>query len=177
MTRAQRLHRWQLTLAVPLLLGSWPLLAEDDELLDRTPQDCLVLASVDRTHVLDDQTILFYMRGDRAYRNYLPRKCLGLERQDRFMYETRGGRLCSIDTITVLEQWGARLERGMTCRLGEFHPLSPEDIEDLENLEDIDTGRGDRPSRDAIEVHPVELPPAGHEVEGDAAPAPAEGAE
>jgi hypothetical protein len=144
----------------------------------------LTLANVDRTHVLDDQTILFYMRGDRAYRNYLPRKCPGLEREDRFMYETRGGRLCSIDTITVLEQWGARLERGQTCGLGEFHPLSPEEIEDLENLEalaDIDAGRGWRRNRDAepasrnaIEAQPVELPAAGKKAEGDTAPAPAD---
>jgi hypothetical protein len=184
MTRSQRLHRWPLIWAIPLLLGSWPVVAQDDEPLDRTPQDCLSLASVDSTRALDDQTILFYMRGGRAYRNYLPRKCPGLERENRFMYESRGGRLCSIDTVTVLEQWGGRLERGQTCGLGEFHPLSREETEELENLADLadgDTGRGwrrnrnaERPSRDAIEAQPAELPVPAKEAEGDSATAPAD---
>jgi hypothetical protein len=103
--------------------------------------------------VLDDRTILFYMRGKRAYRNYLPRKCPGLEREERFMYETRSNRLCSVDTITVLEQWNARLTPGFSCRLGEFHPLTREEVEDLERIDK----RGG-PGPDAIEAHPVELP-------------------
>jgi hypothetical protein len=170
MTRSQRLHRGLLTLGLPLCLGSGPLLAQDDEPFDRTPQDCLVTSSIDRTHVLDDQTILFYMRNDRVFRNYLPRKCPGLARQDRFMYETRGSRLCSIDTITVLEQWGGRLEPGFTCRLGDFHPVSPEEVEDIELSEE------DRPGRDPIEANPVELPVEAA-VEAETAPSPGAAAE
>ena len=158
MTRSQRLLRGLLTLALPLGLGAGPLFAQDakvDEPFDRTPQNCVALVSIDRTHVIDDQTILFYMRNDDVFRNYMPRKCPGLERQDRFMYETRSSRLCDIDMITVLEQWGTRLEPGFTCRLGDFHPLSPEEIADFEagGKDGDDTiGRG------AIEATPVELP-------------------
>jgi len=143
---------------LPLGLGAGPLFAQDakvDEPFDRTPQNCVALVSIDRTHVIDDQTILFYMRNDDVFRNYMPRKCPGLERQDRFMYETRSSRLCDIDMITVLEQWGTRLEPGFTCRLGDFHPLSPEEIEDLEARRksgDDTLGRG------AIEASPAELP-------------------
>jgi hypothetical protein len=158
----KHLHRWLAGLAVglPLLCAS----AQDDEPLDRTPQDCLSVSNIDKTKVLDDQTILFYMRGKRAFRNYLPRKCPGLDREERFMYETRSNRLCSVDTITVLEQWNSRLQPGFSCRLGEFHPLTREEVEDLERIDKLG------PQPDAIESHPVELPP--QNAADDAAAAP-----
>jgi hypothetical protein len=160
MTNAQRLalFGW----VAPLSLGfAGPASAQDDEPFDRTPEHCLSLARVDRTRVLDDQTILFYMRGDRVYRNFLARKCPGLAEQNRFSYESRTGRLCNVDTVTVLEQWAGRLEAGFTCRLGDFHPISPEEIEDLEAL------RSGSKTRETIEVQPVELP------DRETAPAPA----
>ena len=149
------------------MLGTAPSFAQDEEPLDRTPQDCLAVATIDRTKVIDDQTILFYMRGKKVYRNYLPRNCPNLASEDRFMYETHSSRLCSVDTITVLEQWGAGFQRGFTCKLGEFQPLSAEEAQDLERERRY--GRG----RDLIETKPVELPP---DDDGEtAAPAPAGG--
>src|SRR5690606_9784305 len=90
--------------------------------------------------------------GKAVYRNYLPQRCPGLAHNDRFSYEVTGGRLCSTDTVTVLEQWAGRLEPGFTCRLGEFHPTSPEEIEELEALLD------GRKRRETVEATPVELP-------------------
>jgi hypothetical protein len=71
------------------------------------------------------------------------------------MYKTTTSRLCSIDTITVLEQFSSRLDPGFTCRLGEFQPITPEELEDLTIDDD-----GRRPSRNAIEVERVDLPRA-----------------
>jgi hypothetical protein len=119
------------------------------------------LTRIDSTRVLDDQTILFYLRDDRVYRNYLPRKCPGLSQQNRFSYESHTGQLCNVDAVTVLEQWAGRLEPGFTCRLGAFHPISPEEIEDLEAL------HSGAKTRETIDVQPVELPDA------EAEPAPA----
>jgi hypothetical protein len=128
--------------------------------------------SIARTDILDDQTIIFYMRGKNvAYRNYLPNKCPGLKRADRFSYQVTAGRLCNIDLITVLEI-GLRVdreipggfERGFTCRLGDFHPLSPEDIESLK----IEKEGGARP--DSVKAKPAEVPPA---ESGDAPTPPA----
>lgn len=161
MTNAQRLALFGWVAALPLGFGAGPASAEDDEPFDRTPESCLSLTRVDRTRVVDDQTILFYMRDDRVYRNFLPRKCPGLAQQNRFSYESRTGQLCNVDTVTVLEQWAGRLEAGFTCRLGDFHPISPEEIEDLEALR-----RGSK-TRETIEVQPVELP----DREADRAPA------
>jgi hypothetical protein len=134
---------------------------EDD--LDRTPRDCVVVSRIERTEVLDDRTVLFHLRGRReAYRNYLPRRCPGLERNDRFMYQVTGNRLCSVDTITVLEQFAGSPQRGFTCRLGLFHPITREEIEELKLLREGGDG--------AIESRPVELPPEDGDAEEEEAP-------
>jgi hypothetical protein len=150
MTRATtagfRLSFWTLPVFVPLALG-----AQEDGAFDRTPRDCIVVSSIDETDALDDQNLIFRMRGNRVFRNHLPRRCPGLERENRIAYQTRGGRLCSIDTITVLEQQGVGFRNGFTCRLGEFVPMSPDEIEEFELRED---GRG---TQGAIESRSVDL--------------------
>jgi hypothetical protein len=163
MTRALPFRCKLVACLVPLLTASAITAQEDDEeAFDRTPQDCIRTASIDSTDAVDDQNLIFRMDGRAVYRNHLPRKCPGLERENRFSYETRSGRLCSIDTITVLEQFGVGFRPGFTCRLGEFVPLSPEEIEDLEVREE-----GGRPRQSVIEAKPVELE----------SPAPADAAE
>ena len=158
MTRATmsgfRLATWALPVLLPLALGG-----QEDGAFDRTPRDCIVVSTIDATEAVDDQNLIFRMRGNRAYRNHLPRRCPGLERENRFSYQTRGGRLCSIDTITVLEQVGVGFRNGFTCRLGEFVPLSPEEIEDFELREE---GRG---TQGAIESRSVELDEADEDAE------------
>ncbi|MEO8466116.1 MAG: hypothetical protein ABI640_12300 [Gammaproteobacteria bacterium] len=150
-----------------LLAGSAATYADEDSAFNRTPRDCVITQSIARTDILDDQTIIFYMRGKNvAYRNYLPKKCPGLKRWDRFGYHVTAGRLCSIDTITVLENAavGVGFGNGFTCRLGDFHPLSPEDIASLKIEKE---GGGVRP--DAVKATPAEVPPAANG-DGDAAP-------
>ncbi|HEY8518708.1 MAG TPA: DUF6491 family protein [Gammaproteobacteria bacterium] len=140
---------------------------EDVEPLDRTPQECLTVSRIDRTEVFDDRTIVFHLRGREAYRNYLPRRCPGLDRSRRFMYQVTSNRLCDIDTITVLEQFGTRLERGFTCPLGQFHPISQEEIEELRLIRDQEAA-GD------VQVEPAELP---EDAEDAAAPPTDDGQE
>jgi hypothetical protein len=115
-----------------LLAASAALGQEDEGAFDRTPRDCLIVSQIDGTEAVDDQTIIFRMRGNRVYRNTLPRACPGLLRENRIAYETRSSQLCSIDMITVLEDFGVGLRPGFTCRLGEFVPMSPADVEELE---------------------------------------------
>ncbi len=165
MTRSTRLMRCVSALALPALLYVWPALGADDDeaAFDRTPRDCLSTMTIDRTDVLDDQTIVFYMRGRKAYRNYLPNKCPGLAKSGKFMYRVHAARLCDVDLITVLEQWGVGLQPGFTCKLGEFHPLSPAEIASLK----VEKDRSTRPGR-GIKEEPVE--PAAPEPDS---PAPA----
>jgi Family of unknown function (DUF6491) len=154
--------RWTAGL-LPLLAGASALGQEgDDAPFDRTPQDCVIVSTIRQTDAIDDQNIIFRMRGNRVYRNHLPRTCPGLARENRIAYRTSTSRLCSIDMITVLEQFGVELRPGFTCRLGEFVPLSPAEVEELEAREDGRAGQS------SIEASSIELPQ-----EGD--PAAAEG--
>jgi hypothetical protein len=152
--------------SLPLAAGAAAMLStggalgqDGDETFDRTPQRCIIVSSIDQTEAVDDQTIIFHMRGRAVFRNQLPRECPGLERENRIAYETRTSRLCSSDTITVLEDAGVGgfdrlggLRRGFTCRLGEFMPMSPADVEELELRQE---GRGEQR---AIETQSIELP-------------------
>lgn len=64
------------------------------------------------------------------------------------MYSPTGNRLCSIDTVTVLEQWAFGLTRGFTCSLGDFHPISEADLAELK--------RGGRSRDGDIDVEAVD---------------------
>jgi hypothetical protein len=141
------------TLAAVAALGLPAIVVAQDDAFDRTPVKCLPVSNIDRTDVLDDNTIVFFMRGRKIYRNYLPKRCPGLERNDRFSYQTTSNRLCDIDTVTVLEQWGGRLSSGFTCPLGEFHPITREEFDELKAIQE-DGGQ----RNDAISAEPVELP-------------------
>lgn len=123
----------------------------DDDPIGRAPERCITLNRVDRTEVIDDRTLIFHMRGGDIFLNHLARECPGLKREERFMYSPTGNRLCDVDTVTVLEQWGFGLTRGFTCSLGEFHPISDTDLEDLRRGEEGgESGGGD------FEVVPVD---------------------
>lgn len=132
--------------AVALLLSpAYAQRASDEEVEPRT-DDCIWLRQLDHAEVIDDQTILFHQTGNRVYRNHLPRECPSLEREGRFMYEVPTSQLCSIDTITVLENWGTTgLARGFTCALGEFQPVSDEEVAEIraaaERRDEAENGR------------------------------------
>ena len=85
------------------------------------PVDCITLINVSHSRVLGDGVIDFHMRGGTVYRNALPQSCPGLGFEERFTYRTSIGRLCSVDTITVLR--GSGLPEGPTCALGSFQPI------------------------------------------------------
>jgi hypothetical protein len=137
--------------------------SEDEGAFDRTPEDCIIVSRIDQTDAIDDQNIIFRMRGDRVYRNTLPNKCPGLARENRIGYETRSSRLCKIDTITVLEDFGVGFRPGFTCRLGQFVPLSEAEVEDLDLRKKGEGGQS------AIETTSVEVEKEAAGSEEDAA--------
>lgn len=124
--------------------------AQDD--FERTPEDCVRASRIRSTQVVDDRNILFYMRGDRVYRNELPEDCPRLASEGRFLYERRVGqrigRLCSIDSITVIESFGAA-PYGATCRLGRFYPITQTEVDDIVGISR---------SAEGVDVDEVELP-------------------
>ena len=84
------------------------------------PQDCITTSRIAGTRAHDDYTIDFEMTGGEVYRNTLSGRCPGLGFEDRFGYRVSTGRLCRLDTITVLQSGGTN---GATCALGQFVPV------------------------------------------------------
>ena len=111
-------------------------------LADDPPEEggerCVNMRTVSRTEIIDDQTILFYMRDGEIYRNYLPHRCSGLAREERFSYRTTVSRLCDIDTITVLYNQGVGLSSGASCGLGRFYPISKDEAQALKEPPDLE---------------------------------------
>jgi hypothetical protein len=95
-------------------------------------RSCINLNEIDHTSVVDDNTILFYARGQDVYRNDLPHSCPELRNEQRFMYRVSTSQLCSNDTITVLEDLGFGFMPGPTCGLGKFAPITEDEAGDLE---------------------------------------------
>ena len=99
--------------------------AKKETTLPEGGQRCVSLAQIRSTRVLDAQTILFEMGGNKTLANRLPRKCPGLAFEKRFGYKTSLNQLCNTDVITVLTNIGA----GATCGLGFFEPyVAPEQV-------------------------------------------------
>lgn len=92
---------------------------------------CVSLAGVRRTQVLDEQNILFYLRNGDVYRNWLPRRCAGLNSRNAFSYETTAGRLCRGEMITVLDPGALGAIPGPRCALGGFYPQTEQEAEAL----------------------------------------------
>ena len=107
------------------------ILAASDEISSEEMVNCVSLTQIDRTRVVDDHTLLFYMRNDDIYRNVLPHRCPGLDNQQRFMYRVPITQLCSVDVITVLDDLGSGFMPGASCGLGKFQPISETMAEEI----------------------------------------------
>lgn len=105
--------------------------------------NCLDLVRIRNTRVLDDQTILFYMRGNEVYKNTLPNKCPGLGFEKTFTYSTSLSRLCNTDIITVL--YTTPVQRGASCGLGMFQRIDPASLkkEDAPSPSADEAGEGE----------------------------------
>jgi len=134
------------SLALLILVAQFPFATASSQDGNSEPVRCVSLARIDFTEVIDDRTIAFHLRGGDIYLNRLRRVCQGLEREKRFSYRTVTRRLCSSDSISVLENTGFGISRGSTCRLSMFDPSHEDEIailkgEELEaeiSVEEID---------------------------------------
>ena len=84
------------------------------------PVNCVSLASIRSTNVVDNSTIDFRMAGGKTYRNSLPQSCPGLKFEDKFSYRTSLSQLCNVDIVRVLHEQGGQLTEGAGCGLGKF---------------------------------------------------------
>lgn len=109
-----------------------PLENEQLEIALSPPEQCIPTTRIKRTKVVNDGTILFYMRNGIIYRNDLPRECHGLRFNGSFMYKPAINRLCDVDLITVLMPMGSSMTRGISCGLGKFQPIPKGEAKVLE---------------------------------------------
>jgi len=118
---------------------------------------CIRLQSIDRTDVIDDYNILFYMRGPDIYHVRLPYRCPGLRIADSFMYSTSLNVLCDLDIIRPLRNFGGGLRPGAGCGMGRFTPIMKEEIALLKNKDiEIEAGRGEADIETLVDAEGVE---------------------
>ncbi len=79
---------------------------------------CVPLSRVSSTKVIDDNNILFKMKGRKAYLNKLPYRCSRLGFERAFSYVVHTNQLCSSDIITVFDSTSNI--QGPSCGLGKF---------------------------------------------------------
>jgi hypothetical protein len=115
-----------------------PTIAEDDGDVDEGGERCIDTRRISNTQIIDNQNILFHMRNRTIYHNELPRRCSGLRRGKAISYRTSISRLCSNDFITLLDNFGMGMSRGVSCGLGKFRPISEEEAQALKGETDIE---------------------------------------
>ena len=113
-----------------------PEVEEEDSIIEG--ERCISSRPVRKTEVLDDQNILFYMRGATIYLNHLLKPCKGLAQEGRFMYRTTVARLCRADMITILRDTGLGMTTGRSCKLGTFWGITEEDVEKIKAPREIE---------------------------------------
>ena len=99
---------------------------------------CISSRPVRKYEVLDDQNILFYIRGATIYLNHLLKPCIGLAQEGRFVYHTIVARLCRADNIRVLKDTPRNLGTGPACKLGNFYAITKEDVEKIKAPREIE---------------------------------------
>ena len=89
---------------------------------DRTGEmkSCLSPSRIRHTRVIDDEHIIFEMRGNKVYLNTLPRRCSRLGFHKSIKYTVRGGSLCKNDIFEVFDSAGLM---GTSCTFGEYEKL------------------------------------------------------
>ena len=113
-----------------------PDVEEEDSIIEG--QRCVSSRTIGRTEVLDDQIIIFYMRGTGIYLNHLPKPCKKLAESGRFMYRTTVGRLCQGDMISILRDTGLGMSQGRSCKLGPYYAITAEDVEKIKAPREIE---------------------------------------
>jgi hypothetical protein len=133
-----------------IVLSTLPVSASrSQEADDGEPVACIGLPRIDRTEVIDDRNIAYFLKGGDIYLNRLPRSCARLDDVRRFSYRVSMNQICNTDTITVLDNAGPGLIQGATCRLGMFVPTDEEALEAL--------GKHDR-DPPPVTVEEIEVP-------------------
>jgi hypothetical protein len=127
------LAMWGLAFATVSTTTPFAIRAQDDGNASDGVKRCVSLRQIDHTKIVDDDTVLFFLKGGDVMRNNLPQNCPALMSEDTFMYRTSIEQLCNSDTITVLNDLGFGFMPGATCGLGDFQPITENEAKTLED--------------------------------------------
>jgi len=117
---------------------------------------CIYVDRIDQTRIVDERSILFFMRDRTVLQNVLPNAC-HLRKTDPIKYDVVLGKLCADEFITQLID-GATYGPGLLCKIGMFVPIDAEEAKRL--LPTRKDKRAGSLSQHTLESKPVELPPA-----------------
>lgn len=116
---------------------------------------CLSLHKFKKVKALDENHILFEVRGGKYYLVQLERRCPGLRPQNAVSYEPRSSRLCAMDRVRGV---GVTAGFSPNCQLGRFQSITEEQLvilkDTLKNRDQNDTHRG----KSLKDPKPVTLP-------------------
>ncbi len=89
-------------------------------------QQCINLANIDHTYVVDDQTILVTMKGRHEFKRIdLLDRCVGLKIEGGFAYETSIQELCKQDPLRVIRGGGE------ICMIKQIVTIDPDEAKAL----------------------------------------------
>ena len=99
------------------------------------PRTCLNESDIRGYEALGDRHILFRGRQGRLWVNSLRARCLGLNRDGIFVFEPNAGRrYCDMDRFSVVDRVGGmRAAAAPNCTLGEFKPVTEDQVEEIRN--------------------------------------------
>lgn len=103
----------------------------DERERDLDSEHCVRISEIEKIDIVDSETLIFRLRRGKVYRNDLPHRCPGLRPNDTLMYRSSVGRLCSVDVVTVLEDWGFGYAPGASCGLGMFEPITAQIADEM----------------------------------------------
>lgn len=92
---------------------------------------CLSLIRIDDSKILDSKHILFTMTDKSMFLNTLPLNCAGMDPGDAYTFRTPLNRLCNQDIITLLYPGGHGMIPTVSCGLGMFERVTPEQVDAL----------------------------------------------
>ena len=138
------------TVALALAITAATVVQADDP--PNVAQRCVQVERIDQTRIVDERSILFFMRDHTVLQNVLPTACAGLRKTDRIAYDVVGGRLCANELVTQLVDVGT-YARGVRCALGMFVPISDDEVQRLLPKK---SKRGQTTGQPVIESKPAE---------------------
>lgn len=93
---------------------------------------CLPVYSYNSVDILDNRHVVFEGTGGKLWLNRLRNRCTGLRRNDTLKFDVRTSQLCSLDTFEAISLNVVGPTRtSATCSLGEFMPISKEQLDGI----------------------------------------------